>query len=205
MQMLPQWLYPWVSSIVLGAQITLLIVGAWLLRALFGRLVRRTSTRHGLPPEFTFVVLLAGKIVIYGAALLLVLDRLGVSATVLWTAFTGFAAVAAVAFFAAWSVLSNIFCSFLIFVTGIVRLHDHIEVVENGQTAGLRGQVIDINLIYTTVQEHSADGSGSTLKFPNSMFFQRITRTWPGEPPAPVVAPTGAGAASQPPSGGATP
>jgi len=55
MQMLPQWLYPWVPSIVLGAQITLLIVGAWLLRALFGRLVRRTSTRHGLPPEFTFV------------------------------------------------------------------------------------------------------------------------------------------------------
>ena len=64
MQMLPQWLYPWVPSIVLGAQITLLIVGAWLLRALFGRLVRSTSTRHGLPPEFTFVALLAGKIVI---------------------------------------------------------------------------------------------------------------------------------------------
>lgn len=205
MQMLPQWLYPWVPSIVLGAQITLLIAGAWLLRTLFGRLVQRAGTRHGLPPEFTFAFLFTGKIVIYGATLMLVLDRLGVSATVLWTAFTGFAAVAAVAFFAAWSVLSNIFCSFLIFVTRIVRLHDHIEVVENGQTAGLRGQVIDINLIYTTVQEHSADGSGSTLKFPNSLFFQRITRTWPGAPPAPATAPAGTGTASQPPSGGATP
>ncbi len=60
---------------------------------------------------------------IYGAALLLILERVGVSASVLWAALTGFAAVAAVAFFAVWSVLSNIFCSVLIFTTRPFRLY----------------------------------------------------------------------------------
>ena len=43
------------------------------------------------------------KYLLTASALLLVLERMGVSATVLWTAFTGFATVGAVAFFAAWS------------------------------------------------------------------------------------------------------
>ena len=81
------------------------------------------------------------------AALLLVLERLGVSGTVLWTAFTGFAAVGAVAFFAAWSVLSNIFCTVLILTTRPFRLYDHIEILENGEKPGLKGRVIDVNLI----------------------------------------------------------
>ena len=51
---------------------------------------------------------------IMGSALIFVLERLGVSATVLWTALSGFVAVAAVAFFAMWSVLSNLLCAILI-------------------------------------------------------------------------------------------
>jgi small-conductance mechanosensitive channel len=115
---------------------------------------------------------------IYGAALLLVLERLGVSAAVLWAAFTGFAAVAAVAFFAVWSVLSNIFCSLLIFATRPFRLYEQIELLEDGEKAGLKGRVIDINLIYTTLQEDATrDGqTGPTLQIPNSLFFQRAVR-----------------------------
>jgi small-conductance mechanosensitive channel len=116
------------------------------------------------------------------AALLLILERLGVSGTVLWTAFTGFAAVGAVAFFAAWSVLSNIFCTVLIFTTRPFRLQDHIEVLENGEKPGLKGRVVDINLIYTTLQEVAADAGdeGSVLQVPNSLFFQRTVRRWRG-------------------------
>ncbi|MPM66257.1 hypothetical protein SDC9_113164 [bioreactor metagenome] len=106
------------------------------------------------------------------------LDRFGVSGMVLWTAFTGFAAVAAVAFFAAWSVLSNIFCTLLIFTTRPFRLYDHIELLENGEKPGLKGQVTDINLIYTTLQERLADGSDTVLQVPNSLFFQRVIRRW---------------------------
>src|SRR5690606_7398965 len=90
--------------------------------------------------------------VIGSAALVAILDQLGVSPTILWTAFTGFAAVGAVAFFAAWSVLSNIFCTLLIFTTRPFRLGDRIELLENGEKPGLKGRVGGINLIYTSLQ-----------------------------------------------------
>lgn len=121
---------------------------------------------------------------IYVSAFLLALGRLGVSGSVLWTALTGFTAVAAVAFFAAWSVLSNIFCSVLILTTRPFRVHDHIEVLENGDKPGLRGRVIDINLLYTTLLEEDALRGDTVLQIPNSQFFQRTTRRWrSGSPP----------------------
>ena len=74
---------------------------------------------------------------------------LGMSATVLWTAFTGFATVGAVAFFAAWSVLSNLFCALLIFTVGPFRLGDYIEVLDTAEKPGAKGRVVDINLLYS--------------------------------------------------------
>ena len=135
------------------------------------------------------------------------LQVFGVSGGVLWTAFTGFAAVAAVAFFAAWSVLTNIFCAFLIMITRPFRLHDHVELLENGEKPGLRGQVTDINLIYTRLLETHADGCSSTLHIPNSQFFQRAVRRWNAAPDHALHAAEAGGESNAPPrigGGGAT-
>ncbi|MFN4063044.1 mechanosensitive ion channel [Azoarcus communis] len=177
-QILPDWAEPWLEFIVLGLQIVLILLGAWLLTMIMRRIVRRVGERYSLPPELVIGARRVGGFVIYAGALLMALDRFGVSGMVLWTAFTGFAAVAAVAFFAAWSVLSNIFCTLLIFTTRPFRLYDHIELLENGEKPGLKGQVTDINLIYTTLQERLADGSDTVLQVPNSLFFQRVIRRW---------------------------
>ena len=103
---------------------------------------------------------------------------MGVSATVLWTAFTGFATVGAVAFFAAWSVLSNLFCALLIFTVRPFRIGNYIEVLDTADKPGAKGRVVDINLLYTTLQE--ADGGGRLLQIPNALFFQRVVRRWRG-------------------------
>ena len=106
---------------------------------------------------------------------------MGVSATVLWTAFTGFATVGAVAFFAAWSVLSNLFCALLIVIVGPFRLGDYIEVLDTAEKPGAKGRVIDINMLYTTLQDaHAPDGSPNLLQIPNSLIFQRVVRRWKG-------------------------
>lgn len=159
-------------------QVLAIVLVAILLRLLVKRGLRRVGARYQLPPPLVSGTSRLATFVVSIAAALLVLDRLGVSAAVLWTAFTGFAAVGAVAFFAAWSVLSNIFCALLIFVTRPFRLLDEIELVENGEKAGFRGRVIAINLIYTTLQEHAGGGNGAVLQIPNSLFFQRTTRRW---------------------------
>ena len=175
MQLLPEWAEPWLEIIELGLQIALIALGAWVLNVLFRRLIRRLGESYSLPAELVMGARRVIGLVIYAGAILLILDRFGVSGTVLWTAFTGFAAVAAVAFFAAWSVLSNIFCTLLIFTTRPFRLHDHVELLESGDKPGLKGQVVDINLIYTTLRE---EANGQVLQVPNNLFFQRVVRRW---------------------------
>ncbi|WP_323032306.1 mechanosensitive ion channel family protein [Paracoccus sp. (in: a-proteobacteria)] len=68
----------------------------------------------------------------------------------------------------------------LIFTTRPFRLGDRIEVLENGEKPGLKGRVTDINLIYTTMQEIGGPNEGTLMQIPNSLFFQRGLRRWPG-------------------------
>lgn len=180
---LPDWMRDWHALLQPAIKIAFILLVAQLLRWLLGRLLRRSS----LPQNVRVLARRLGSFLILGSAGLMALDAFGVSATVLWAAFTSFAAVGAVAFFAAWSVLSNIFCSFLILATRSFRVGDLVEVLENGEKPGLRGRVVDVNLIYTTLQESEGRASGTVLQVPNSLFFQRIVRRWRGElPPLPV-------------------
>lgn len=163
---------------LLGALAILLV--AWLLNRLLKFALHRACVRYELAPAFAIGTRRLLGTVIYVAAFLAVLQRLGVSGSALWGTLTGFVAVGAVAFFAAWSVLSNIFCTLLILATRPFRLNDRIELLENGEKPGLRGRVIDINFVYTTLHETNEDGSDTVLQVPNSQFFQKITRRWRG-------------------------
>jgi small-conductance mechanosensitive channel len=160
-------------------RVLIIIVCAWLLQRVIRAIVRRLSSRSILPEELVVGLRRVGTFLISAIALLLILQQLGVSAAVLWTGFTGFITVGAIAFFAAWSVLSNIFCTLLIVTTRPFRLHDRVEILENGDKPGLKGEVTDVNLIYTTLREVGAEGEpASVLQVPNSLFFQRVVRRW---------------------------
>ena len=155
-----------------------ILVVAWLLNWLVRRALDRLCTRYDLERAFAIGTRRMLGIVIYTAAFLGIMQLFGVSGGVLWGTLTGFIAVAAVAFFAAWSVLSNIFCALLILTTRPFRLNDQVELLENGDKPGLKGRVIDINFVHTTLHETNADGSDTVLQVPNSQFFQKITRRW---------------------------
>lgn len=175
-------LLTWSEPILRGGQIILILTLAWLGQRLLGRMLNRLSRRYPLPPELLLPLGTALRWLLLGSALILVLERVGVSASVLWSALTGFAAVGAVAFFAIWSVLSNLFCAVLIFTVGPFRLGDLVEVVETPDQPGMKGRVVAINLLYTTLKE-ATEGSaayGALLQVPNSLFFQKAVRRWRG-------------------------
>ncbi|MBP7454054.1 MAG: mechanosensitive ion channel family protein, partial [Ottowia sp.] len=123
---------------------------------------------------------------IYGIATLWVLERLGVSSDVLWAGLTGFVAVGAVAFFAAWSVLSNLFCALLIFTTRPFREGDVVELIDTGDKPGIKGRVTDIRLIYTVLADQDPAHPGALLQVPNTLFFQKSLRRWRAGTPAAV-------------------
>lgn len=183
---LPGWAQDWLEIIVPGVQIALILVAAWLLQNLLGRLLTRAGRHYQIPLELQMPIHGLMRWTIFAATLLLVLERLGVSATVLWTGFTGFATVGAVAFFAAWSVLSNLFCAFLIFTVGPFRLGDTIELLDTAEKPGAKGRVVDINLLYTTLEDATRGQTGVLLQIPNALIFQRVLRRW-----EPAIAPSG--------------
>ena len=176
---LPPWMHEWLDVIVPGAQIALIVLAALLLQHLLRRVILRASDHYQFPHDLLTPINGVVRWLILGGAGLLALERLGVSAAVLWTAFTGFATVGAVAFFAAWSVLSNLFCAFLIFTVGPFRVGDHIELLDTAEKPGALGRVVDINLLYTTLEDVTAPEPGSLLQIPNALIFQRVLRRWP--------------------------
>ena len=179
---LPDWALDWLDVLVPLFQILLILLLAYVLYRFVKRLVRRMAQRYLWPIELTVPLTSTVRWIIIAATLLGVLERLGVSATVLWTGFSSFAAVGAVAFFAAWSVLSNFFCALLIFTVRPFRLGDYIELLDTADKPGAKGRVIDINMLYTTLEEFGAPGGGNRIQIPNSLVFQRVVRRCHGVP-----------------------
>jgi small-conductance mechanosensitive channel len=177
---LPLWAQQWFGILVPGLQILLILLLAWLLQRLLRRFIGRIGPRYRLPMEVLIPLRGVLSWLIMGSAVLMVLERLGVSATVLWTAITGFAAVAAVAFFAAWSVLSNLFCAVLIFTVGPFRLGDRVELLDAADKPGVKGRVVSINMLYTTLEDLDEANNGALLQIPNTLFFQKVMRRWRG-------------------------
>ncbi len=183
---LPTWMQDWLDIAIPMLQILLIVFVAWLLLRLFKRVIKRASAHYDFPHELLMPINTVVRWLICAGALLLILERLGVSASVLWSAFTGFATVGAVAFFAAWSVLSNLFCAFLIFTVGPFRVGDHIEVLDTAEKPGALGRVVDINLLYTTLEDATAPAPGTLIQIPNALIFQRLVRRWRVGTPVPA-------------------
>ncbi len=175
-----EWAVDWFSLLIPGAQILLITLSAWLLQRLLARGLTSLAGRYNMPPSMLLPLRGAIRWLVMGSALMLILERFGVSASVLWTALTGFLAVAALAFFAIWSVLSNIFCAALIFTVGPFRLGDRVEVLESADKLGVRGRVVMINIFYTTLEDMSEGNEGALLQIPNNLFFQKVVRRWRG-------------------------
>ncbi|MBW9335374.1 mechanosensitive ion channel family protein [Herbaspirillum sp. RU 5E] len=179
---LPQWMADWFDVLVPATEVVLIFLLALAIMRVARGVMARIARTYGLPATAVMLTQRVLGFFIYGGAMLWALERMGVSGAVLWSAFTGFAAVGAVAFFAVWSVLSNLFCAILIFTTSPFRVGDLIEVLEGGDKPGVKGRVLDINLVYTTLLEEGQGQEAKTiLQLPNSMFFQRIVRRWSDE------------------------
>ena len=170
-----------IAPLWIGVQILLILLAGYFSQRVVARFLTRLGERYPFPPQLMMPLRGGLRWFIMGSAVIVVLERLGVSATVLWTALSGFVAVAAIAFFAMWSVLSNLLCAVLIFTVGPFRIGDVVELLDTLDKPGVKGRVVAINLLYTTLVEAEELGTGSAMvQVPNSLFFQRSVRRWRG-------------------------
>ena len=178
---LPMWAHDSLDLMLVVLQIAGIVFVAWFARRILRKLLNRVVDNQHLPVDIAVPLKTIGGWLIMVTAALWILEILGISGRVLWTAITGFAAVAAVAFFAAWSVLSNFFCAFLIFTTQPFRVGDELEILDASDKVGMHGRVLAIHLLYTVLEEIGReDGRVTLIQVPNSAFFQKTIRRWQG-------------------------
>ena len=178
---LPMWAHDSLDLMLVVLQIAGIVFVAWFARRILRKLLNRMVDNQHLPVDIAVPLKTIGGWLIMVTAALWILEILGISGRVLWTAITGFAAVAAVAFFAAWSVLSNFFCAFLIFTTQPFRVGDELEILDASDKVGMHGRVLAIHLLYTVLEEIGReDGRITLIQVPNSAFFQKTIRRWQG-------------------------
>ena len=151
------------DSRTVGAVLTIVLVG-FLVYLLFRKGLNILAERGALAGPLVRLFRLFLRWTFVSLITLFVLQELGVLQNV-WTALLAVMAMVAIGFFAMWSILSNVLCTFLILLYRPFRIGDVVKI----PTDNLQGKVVDLNLMFTTLE-----GEGKELiQVPNNQFFQK--------------------------------
>lgn len=146
----------------------IVIIGALLIRFALSRamnvMTRRTRVAYS---ELSMVRKVLNWFIVCLTVILL-LGIFGFNLGGLWTVVSTMLAMVAIGFVAVWSVLSNVSCTFMILLFRPFGIGDEIEFA--GEE--IRGRVIDLNLLYTTLEIDET----STMQIPNNLFFQKAIK-----------------------------
>lgn len=124
------------------------------------------------------------KLVLIVAVILFALGFFGVSVSTLWAVLSGILALVALGFVAVWSVLSNVLCSVLLIIFAPFRIGDEIEIQEPTANFSVRGKVVSINMLMTSLEitdKDDAEAESNIMRVPNNIFFQKYVRCIPGK------------------------
>ena len=145
------------------------------------RALSSRSIGSAIPPTYRPMAVSLGHWAIGLVSTIVIMRIFGFTPGQVLASLSAFALVAAVAFFAYWSVLSNGLCSLLLYLFQPFRIGDWIEMRENENNIVAAGKVTGINLIYVTLTFTDADGVENEFQIPTNLMFQRTIRVVQGE------------------------
>lgn len=156
------------------------IIIAWLVFYLICRGLAKLAGKGLIPPDLRRILQTIIKWLTFIVLLLVVLGLFGISVASFWAALSGVLVLLAIGFVAVWSLLSNLLCSMLLIIFAPFRINDEIEIQDPASPVTVRGRVLDINLMFTTLRMSDESEGESLLRVPNNVFFQKYVRTWQG-------------------------
>jgi small-conductance mechanosensitive channel len=131
------------------------------------RLIVRFARRHGFHERRLFYVKKVNALIFVIVLLLLLSIIWGFDIQGLPVYFASFFGIVGVAFFASWSILSNITASLIIFFSYRIRISDKIRIVDGDNT--ITGKVKDMNMFTVIVET----GQGQSVTYPNNLIMQK--------------------------------
>ncbi len=155
--------------------IAILLLLGKLAHILLKKGVKKLEQKKALSQPLVTLSYILGRWSILILLSLLILAQLGFSISNIWTMISAILAMIAVGFIALWSVLSNMLCTLLLLIFQPFQIGDEIEIMEPTSTTGLKGRVVNLNMIYTILEQDLG-----LIHIPNHMFFQKSIRTFKG-------------------------
>jgi small-conductance mechanosensitive channel len=94
-----------------------------------------------------------------------------------WAVLSAVMLATAVGFVALWSVMSNVVCAMFILFVRPFRLGDYIEILEPAdEKRGVQGRVVDLSMMFTTIEVENSEQALVLCRVPNSVFFLKGVR-----------------------------
>jgi small-conductance mechanosensitive channel len=167
--------YAWTITAML-----IIIVGGFIAYFLLRRGINNFAAKKYISRSLAGVLKILFRWAVIAVVVLLILQQLGVQMTVVWATISAGVVFVGVGLVAVWSVFSNALCSLLLLIFQPFRIGDRIEIIEATGGGGLRGKVVNLNPIFTYLEEEDGNGLESVVHVPNNTFFQKTIRRWPG-------------------------
>lgn len=160
----------------------LIVAGGILLHFSICRLLASLATRQHISDTVRQIGKRFSRWTLALLVFLFLLQQFGIKISTIVTSLFAIATLIAIGFIATWSVLSNFLCSFLLMVFSPFRIGDEIEICEVVGGDGLRGRVVDFNMMYTSILEEGEqpEEKRALIRIPNNTFFQKGVKRWKG-------------------------
>ncbi|MFT5829423.1 MAG: small-conductance mechanosensitive channel [Parvicella sp.] len=151
---------------------TLIIIVVYILiRTLSNKVINKTMATKLIQKSRGKIIKKAINITLLFVSVTLILIIWGVNQSALAAYIGSILTVVGLAFFAQWSILSNITSSIIIFFNHSVKIGDHITILE-GKEYEIEGRVSDIGLFFVTLKTED----NKEISLPNNIFIQKTIK-----------------------------
>ena len=151
-------------------QSIILLAVAFLLRFLITNSLRKIQIKFGFQRARILVTNKVVSFLIFATAIIVVAFLWGVDEKQLVLFISSFLTILGIAFFAQWSMLSNITAGLILFINYPVKIGDSITILEKDND--LTGQIKDIGVFFITLTTKD----GQNVSIPNSLILQKMIK-----------------------------
>jgi small-conductance mechanosensitive channel len=146
----------------------IVILLAFFVRLLITKSLRKIETKFGFRDTRILVTNKIISILIYITVLVVIAFIWGVDEKQLLIYISSFLTILGIAFFAQWSILSNITAGIILFVNYPVKIGDSITILEKDSVNNITGEIKDIGAFFITLRTAEND----LITLPNSIILQ---------------------------------
>ncbi|WP_392348903.1 mechanosensitive ion channel family protein [uncultured Polaribacter sp.] len=141
---------------------------AFFIRLIITKSLRKIQTKFGFQNSRILVTNKIITVLIYITVIVVVAFIWGVDEKQLLIYISSFLTVLGIAFFAQWSILSNITAGIILFINYPVKIGDTITILEKDSANNITGEIRDIGTFFITLRTPGKD----LITLPNSIILQ---------------------------------